>query len=266
MAPAGNLIFVVMIIIMHNVKSTVIMNLNETKIVKKGDEVDLKHSYKPKFINSPNVFNGMNLNEYNVIKIQVQAYPRPKIIQMNVGNAVIKPKVVDGSLDNDEYWIIYNFTMKAEYVGEKHHVRVTNEKGAANHYFMLKSHIIKPESNNKLRPKTQTAQPDMELKPEPELDSEDVLEQKIIYLEKELEKSSKEISFLQNEIKDFESINYGLKLQIPYYEEELKSCQRNRMGKDLKYSIDKNHPFKINIACKNDFTRESNGKFSNVQS
>ena len=266
MAPAGNLIFVVMIIIMHNVKSTVIMNLNETKIVKKGDEVDLKHSYKPKFINSPNVFNGMNLNEYNVIKIQVQAYPRPKIIQMNVGNAVIKPKVVDGSLDNDEYWIIYNFTMKAEYVGEKHHVRVTNEKGAANHYFMLQSHIIKPESNNKLRPKTQTAQPDMELKPEPELDSEDVLEQKIIYLEKELEKSSKEISFLQNEIKDFESINYGLKLQIPYYEEELKSCQRNRMGKDFKYSIDKNHPFKINIACKNDFTRESNGKFSNVQS
>ena len=76
MALAGNLIFVVMIIIMHNVKSTVIMNLNETKIVKKGDEVDLKHSYKPKFINSPNVFNGMNLNEYNVIKIQVQAYPR----------------------------------------------------------------------------------------------------------------------------------------------------------------------------------------------
>ena len=115
-------------------------------------------------------------------------------------------------------------------------------------------------------PKIQTAQPDMELKPEPELDSEDVLEQKIIVLEKELKKSRKEISFLQNEIKDFESANYGLKLQIPYYEEELKSCQRNRMAKDFKYSIDKNKPFKINIACENDFTRESNGKFSNVQS
>ena len=81
MAPAGNLIFVVMIIIVHTVKSTVIMNLNETKIVKKGDEVDLKHRYKPKFINSPNVFHGMNLNEYNVIKNQVQTYPRPEIIQ-----------------------------------------------------------------------------------------------------------------------------------------------------------------------------------------
>ena len=141
MAPEVNLIIVVMIIIVHTVKSTLIMNLNETKIFKKGDEVDLKHRYKPKFINSPNVFYGMNLNEYNVIKIQVQAYPRPKIIQMNVGNAVIKPKIVDGSLDNDEYWIIYNFTMKAEYVGEKHHVRVTNEKGAANHHFMLKSTV-----------------------------------------------------------------------------------------------------------------------------
>ena len=97
MAPAGNLIFVVMIMIVHTVKSTVIMNLNETKIVKKSDEVDLKHHYKPKFINSPNVFYGMNLNEYNVIKIQVQAYPRPEIIQMNVGNVVIKPKIVDGS-------------------------------------------------------------------------------------------------------------------------------------------------------------------------
>ena len=84
----------------------------------------------------------MNLNEYNVIKIQVQAYPRPQIIQMNVGNAVIKPKIVDGKVDSDEYWIIYNFTMKAEYVGEKHHVRVTNEKGASNHYFKLKSHVI----------------------------------------------------------------------------------------------------------------------------
>ena len=126
MAPAGNLIFVVMIIIVHTVKST------ETKIVKKSDEVDLKHRYKPKFINSPNVFHGMNLNEYNVIKIQVQAYPRPQIIQMNVGNAVIKPKIVDGSVDNDEYWIIYNFTMKSEYLGEKHHVRVTNEQGIYN--------------------------------------------------------------------------------------------------------------------------------------
>ena len=144
-----------------------------------------------------------------------------------------------------------------------HYRYLANKKAAANHYFMLKSHVIKPESNNKLRPKTQTAQPDMELKPE--LDSEDVLEQKIIDLEKELKKSRKEISFLQNEIKEFESINYGLKLQIPYYEEELKSCQRNRMGKDFKYSINKNQPFKINIACENDFTRESNGKFSNVQ-
>ena len=100
----------------------------------------------------------------------------------------------------------------------------------------------------------------MGLKPEPKLDSEVVLEQKVIVLEKELKESRKEISFLQNEIKDFESTNYGLKLQIPYYEEKLKSCQRNRMGKDFKYSIDKNQPFKINIACENDFTRESNGK------
>ena len=143
MAPAGNLIFVVMIIIVHTVKSTVLMNLNETKIVKTSDKFDLKHRYKPKFINSPIVFHGMNLNEYNVIKIQVQAYPRPEIIQMNVGNVVIKPNIVDGSVDNDEYWIIYNFTMKAEYVGEKHHVRVTNEKGSANHYFMLKSRVLK---------------------------------------------------------------------------------------------------------------------------
>ena len=135
MAAAGYLIFFVMIIIVHTVKST--------KIIKKDDEGDLKHRYKPKFINSPIVFHGMNLNEYNVIKIQVQAYPRPQIIQMNVGNAVIKPKIVDGSVDNDEYWIIYNFTMKAEYVGEKHHVRVTNEKGSANHYFMLKSRVLK---------------------------------------------------------------------------------------------------------------------------
>ena len=107
---------------------------------------------------------------------------------------------------------------------------------------------------------------------------DDGLEQKIRYLEKELKKSKKEISDAklhikqlrsslkrsENKIKKVESQNYGLKLQIPYYEEELKSCQRNRMGKDFKYSIDKNQPFKINIACKNDFTRESNGKFSYV--
>ena len=183
---------------------------------------------------------------------------------MKVGNALVKPKIVDGSVDKDEYWIIFNFTMKAEYDSEKHTVQVTNEKGATSHDFMLKSYEIKPESNHK--PETQTAKPDMELKPKPELDSDDRLQQKNIYLEKELEKSRKEISDLQNEIKDFESKNYGLKLQIPYYEEELKSCQKNRMGKDFKYNIDKNQPFKINIACKNDFTRESNGKFSNIQS
>ena len=38
---AGSLIFVVMIMIVHSVKSSVMMNLNETKIVKKGDEVEL---------------------------------------------------------------------------------------------------------------------------------------------------------------------------------------------------------------------------------
>ena len=165
--------------------------------------------------------------------------------------------------------------MKAEYDGEKHNVQVTNEKGATSHDFMLKSDDIKPESNHKLR--TQTDKPDLELKPE--LDSDDGMEQKIRYLEKELKKSKKEISDAklhikqlknslkrsENRIKKVESQNYGLKLQIPYYEQELKFCVRNRTGKNSRFNIEPNQPYTIEIACKNDFTREKNGKFSNVQ-